>query len=188
VLAHDEEPERAVSILLVLAALAFVGLVAVTLHGVLWAGHTHASAPARVTKCTAKLDLPAIPIKLTAQQEPPPPMTAATWSGTCLAGEHGWPDMPISLDLEFSPDDHVRATGTLEFSGRRTRAELHGALWNDRINLRGHMTEIGGLGTVWKIELRARSEQSGRIVGSLIEIWPDSTPGQARMCSFDWAP
>src|SRR5262245_9041292 len=119
-------------ILLVLIALAFAAIITALTQGAFFRVEKMRGECASVRQVEIEVDT-----AITARQEPPPPMTNATWSGTCLAGEHGWPDMPIAFDLEFAPGDQVHATGTLEFVGRRTRAELHGALWSDRINLRG---------------------------------------------------
>ena len=178
-LATEPRHERAVSIILVLAALAVSAALVVALQAAsLGRAGMHVPAPeGRVIKNDVKLD-----IAIVAQQEAPP-VADATWRGTCLAGERGWPDMPVTLDLQLETTD---ATGTLAFTDRRTRADLHGTVWNDRFRLYGEMTEVGGLGTVWKLELEGRFDGADHIVGSFIEVWPPAFAGRARMCSFDW--
>jgi hypothetical protein len=183
VLATEPRHERAVSIILVLAALAVSAALVFALQAApLGRAAMHVPSPeGRVIKNDIKLD-----IAIVAQQETPPPVGDNQWRGTCLAGEHGWPDMPITLDLHVDRDGTMRATGTLAFVDRRTRAELRGSFWNDRFRLRGEMTEVGGLGTVWTLELRGHLD-GDHISGSFIEVWPPSFGGEgARMCSFDW--
>jgi hypothetical protein len=182
VLATEPRHERAVSIILVLAALAVsVALVVALQAAPLGRAGMHMPAPeGRVTKNDVKLD-----IAIVAQQEAPP-VADVTWRGTCLAGERGWPDMPIRLDLHVDRDGMMHASGTLAFADRRTRADLHGTLWNDHFRLTGLMTEVGGLGTVWQLELRGRLDGTDHIAGSFIEDVPRSFGNPARMCSFDW--
>ena len=57
-------------------------------------------------------------------------------------------------------------------------------MWNGRGDLHGHMKEIGGIHTVWRIEVRGLRLGEDRLRGTFIEHHSDG--GRARMCTFDW--
>ena len=122
-----------------------------------------------------------------ATQEPAPPAHGGHWHGTCRAGEHGWPDMPITLELSIDDDGTVEATGTVAFINRRTRAKLRGGILDDRFILHGEMNERDGLFTTWRIEVNGRFKGPDRITGRFVEVYPPEIGGGgALMCTFDW--
>jgi len=177
VIATEITVYRAASIALVLAASAFVRAPT----------HEPRTLSVRVenvveVETASELDVPSEGV---AVQEPAPPR-GGRWQGTCHEGERGWPDMPITLAITATADDRLQATGTLAFVGRRTRATLQGGVLDDRFILHGEMKEIGGIDTVWRLEVNGRFKGPNRIVGRFVEVYPRDLGGSAVMCTFDW--
>ena len=117
-IASEVPTSRAASIAMVLAASSFL----ICTPGAAEKSTARVTVISVVAVVEPELELPAV-----AQQEAPPPADTK-WRGTCFGGEIGWPDMPITLDVQIAADGKMHATGTLAFIDRRTRAEAKATL------------------------------------------------------------
>jgi hypothetical protein len=100
----------------------------------------------------------------------------------CQRDTRAW-NVDVTVDLMLRTDDkRAMVSGTVSWRDRRTRAELRGPRAANML-LEGTLSEIGGLGTVWNVQLSASPRTRNHWHVVLIELVDKSEP--AIICMFD---